>query len=248
VRGAGTVSPVPVEPPVVHLRGVVALLGRFPALAGLDLDVARGEIVLLKGPNGAGKTTLLRVCAGLQRVESGTASVLGCDLRRDARAVRRRVGMLGQATSLYDDLTAAENVRFWAAAAGSRHGPSRQADALAALARLEVTGRLTDLPVGRMSTGQRRRVAIAALVVRRPELWLLDEPHAGLDQAGRELLDTLVRDAVAAGATVLLASHELERVEVLRPRQVTVAGGTVHADLPAATPDPTPDAEGTRVP
>jgi heme ABC exporter ATP-binding subunit CcmA len=220
---------VPTEDlPVVHLRGVVALLGRFPALAGVDLDVRTGEVVLLKGPNGAGKSTLLRVCAGLVPVSAGTASVLGCDLRRDARGVRRRVGLLGHATSLYDDLTAAENVRFWAAAAGLR-----DADPVAALDRVGVGGRLADLPVGRLSTGQRRRVAIASLVVRRPELWLLDEPHAGLDQSGRELLDGLVRDAVAAGATVLLASHELERVEVLQPRQITVAGGVVHRDEPA---------------
>src|ERR687898_2419950 len=86
--------------PVVHLRAAVALLGRFPALAGIDLDVARGEIVLLRGPNGAGKTTLLRACAGLVPVVRGEAVVLGRDLRRDPRAVRRRVGLLGHATAL----------------------------------------------------------------------------------------------------------------------------------------------------
>src|SRR5437763_1877657 len=106
-------------PPVVHLRAAVSLLGRFPALAGLDLDVVEGEIVLVHGPNGAGKTTLLRTCAGLVPVVAGEASVLDCDLRDagDRRAVRARVGLLGHATALYDDLTVAENVRFWAAAA-----------------------------------------------------------------------------------------------------------------------------------
>jgi len=98
--------------PVIHLRSAVCLLGRFPALAGADLDVEQGEIVLLQGPNGAGKTTLLRACAGLLPVVDGEARVLGLDLRRSRRQVRRRVGLMGHATGLYDDLTVADNVRF----------------------------------------------------------------------------------------------------------------------------------------
>ena len=103
--------------PVVHLHGAVALLGSFPALAGADLDVYRREIVLLRGPNGAGKTTLLRVLAGLVPVTRGEAVVLGVDLVVDRRAVRHRVGLLGHSTGLYDDLTVADNVVFWARAA-----------------------------------------------------------------------------------------------------------------------------------
>src|SRR3954451_19882520 len=99
--------------PIVHFRGAVSLLGRFPALAGVDLDVERGEIVLLQGPNGAGKTTLLRACAGLVPVTTGTAIVLGHDLTVDRRSVRSRVGLLAHATGLYDDLTVGDNVTFW---------------------------------------------------------------------------------------------------------------------------------------
>src|SRR3954468_5629560 len=106
--------------PAIHLRGAVSLLGRFPALAGVDLDVASGEIVLLQGPNGAGKTTLLRACAGLVPFVDGEARVLGCDLRRDRRAVRARVGLLGHATQLYEDLTVADNITFWTRAAHAR--------------------------------------------------------------------------------------------------------------------------------
>src|ERR671912_328021 len=102
--------------PVVHFGAAVALLGRFPALAGVDLDVERGEIVLLQGPNGAGKTTLLRACSGLVPVTSGTAVVLGHDLTTDRRSVRARIGLLSHATGLYDDLTVDDNVRFWARA------------------------------------------------------------------------------------------------------------------------------------
>lgn len=215
--------------PAVCLTDVVTLLGRFPALAGLSLAVAPGEVVLLQGPNGAGKTTLLRTCAGLLRIEGGTARVLGNDLAGDRRAVRRRVGLLGHRTGLYDDLTVAENVGFWAQAVGA---PS--AEVAPALELLGLSGRLADVVVRRLSAGQRRRTALAALVVRRPELWLLDEPHAALDQEGRDRVDALIAGAVANGGTVLLASHELERVHGLSPRVVTVAGGVVVADHRAA--------------
>lgn len=207
---------------VIHLRGAVALVGRFPVLAGVDLDVSAGEILLLQGPNGAGKTSLLRACAGLLRIVGGEARVLGADLVADPRAVRRRVGLLGHATGLYDDLSVLDNIRFALRAAGRR---TRGADA--ALETLGLNGRLRTTRVGSLSAGQRRRVAIAALVARDPELWLLDEPHAGLDAEHRDLLDGLVRAAVGRGATVMLASHEADRAHALAGRVAQVAGGVV---------------------
>ena len=206
--------------PVVHLRGAVALLGRFPALAGVDLDVDRCRIVLLRGANGAGKTTLLRALAGLVPIASGEANVLGVDLRVDPRAVRTRVGLLAHGTGLYDELTVADNLRFW-----TRAARATLADADAAMARLGLDGRLRDVPVGRLSTGQRRRTSFACLLARRPELWLLDEPHAGLDKEGRDIVDELVRDATRAGATVILSSHELDRSMDLADEVVTLGGG-----------------------
>ena len=213
---------------VVELRAAVALLGRFPALSGVDLMIHAGETVLLRGPNGAGKTTVLHLCAGLLRPESGGVRVLDHDLTEVAgrRSVRRRVALLGHATGLYDDLTVGENLRFWARAAGlSAAEADRRTDE--ARSRLEVPVRLLDQPVHTLSAGQRRRTSLAALVVRRPELWLLDEPHAGLDQRGRDLVDVLIGDAVAAGGTVVVSSHELDRVAALSPRTVTLAGGAV---------------------
>ena len=220
--------------PVVQLHGAVTLLGRFPALAGIDLEVAAGEIVLLRGPNGAGKTTLLRLCAGLLPVARGEARVLGHDLtdRRAARRLRRRVGFLGHATGLYDELTVTDNVRFWGRAAGA--APEDIAGALTACG---LEGRLAHLRVASCSAGQRRRTSLACLHARRPELWLLDEPHAGLVQEGRDLLDGLVRRAVAAGATVLLSSHELDRAETLADRVVTIVGGTTDAPTGAGAPE-----------
>ena len=103
---------------VVSLRSAVCMLGRFPALAGADLDVDAGEILLIAGPNGAGKTTLLRLCAGLLPLRAGTAEVLGIDLSRDRETVRRSLALVGHETFCYDDLTVAENLRFAARAAG----------------------------------------------------------------------------------------------------------------------------------
>jgi heme ABC exporter ATP-binding subunit CcmA len=211
--------------PVVSFRAAVCLLGRFPALAGVDLDVRAGEIVLLQGPNGAGKTTVLRACAGLVPVVDGQASVLGVDLRHDPRPVRHRVGLLGHASGLYDDLTVADNVRFW-----GRAGRSEPGDAAAAMARLGLDGRLAEVPVARLSAGQRRRVSLAVLVARRPELWLLDEPHAALDQEGRDLVDALMVDAVASGATVVFASHELDRAASVAHRTVALSAGMSRVD------------------
>jgi heme ABC exporter ATP-binding subunit CcmA len=214
----------------VRLRSAVALLGGFPVLAGADLEVSPGEVVLLQGANGAGKTSLLRTCAGLLAVVSGSAEVLGCDLLADRRAVRRRVGLLGHATALYDDLTVEDNVRFAVRAAGVATGAVEPA-----LVRLGLAGRLRTVPAARLSAGQRRRAALAVLVARQPELWLLDEPHAGLDAEHRDLLDDLIGAAVAAGAAVVMASHERDRASALADRTLTMAGGVVLAGRPEAS-------------
>jgi heme ABC exporter ATP-binding subunit CcmA len=208
--------------PVVQLRAAVALAGRFPALAGVDLCLEQGEVAVVVGANGAGKTSLLRACAGLLPVTSGEASVLGVDLTADHTAVRRYVGLLGHAAPLYDDLTAAENVRFAVRSLGL---PGERAEA--ALVRVGLTGRLRTTPTGRLSAGQRRRVALAALLARRPALWLLDEPHAGLDAPSRQLLGQLIGEAVADGASVLLSSHEPQLSVPLADRVVTMGGGRV---------------------
>jgi len=237
--GAPVACAVPMRPAVV-LRDVVALAGRFPALAGANLAVERGEVVVIAGPNGAGKTSLLRVCAGLLPLTGGEAFVLGRDMRRDRSVVRREIGMLGHGSTLYEDLSVAENVRFAVRAAGgdrSAVGP--------ALDRLGLIGRLARTAVGKLSEGQRRRVALAILAARRPALWLLDEPHAGLDSSARSVLAQLVTDAAESGSAVLLASHEISVSAPLADRVAQMSGGRVVGELsvhePAAVIAPVAD-------
>jgi heme ABC exporter ATP-binding subunit CcmA len=218
-------EPLTPRDPAVRLEDAVAVIGRFPALAGATLRVGTGEIVLLQGPNGAGKTSLLRLCAGLLPLVRGSGQVLGLDLATQRDAIRPRVGLLGHRNGLYRDLTVTENIRFWGATVDAS-----DEEVAAAIKRLGVDGRLGDVLVGKLSAGQARRAALACLVARRAELWLLDEPHAGLDADGRDELDALLRQAVASGATVIVASHERERAGALADRVVEVVGGSVRED------------------
>ena len=104
---------------IVSFSDVVVVYDNFPALAGASFEVTSGEIVLLRGPNGAGKTTLLRACAGLLPIARGTATVLGSDLGVERYAVRTKVGLLGHANGLFQDLTVAENISFWSRLIGA---------------------------------------------------------------------------------------------------------------------------------
>lgn len=212
---------------VVSLDGAVAVLGRFPALAGATLRVDRGEIVWLRGPNGAGKTTLLRLCAGLVPLTRGCGTVLGCDLLTERDRLRPLVGVLGHSNGLYLDLTVAENVRFWGATAGATGNEIHSV-----LQRLGLSKRLATLPVRRLSAGQQRRTAIACLIARRAALWLLDEPHSGLDAAGRDDIDGILRQATSSGATAMVASHESDRAASIATTVVDVIGGVIRTADP----------------
>lgn len=207
---------------IVSLQDAVVLVGRFPALSGVNLTVESGEILLLRGPNGAGKTTLLRLCAGLLRPYSGSAKVLGHDLHTARSSVRSSVGFLGHDNALYEELTVTENLRFVAQILRLE-----ETTVVATLDQLDIAKRLHGVLVRHLSAGQKRRVALAVLVLCRPALWLLDEPHAGLDQSACELIDQLVVRASASGATVMIASHELDHSATLATRTITIVGGAV---------------------
>lgn len=208
--------------PAVRLREAVALAGRFPLLSGASLEIDEGQVVHIRGANGAGKTSLLRLLCGLVPLHSGEALVLGHDLARDRHSVRRDVGMLAHDTHLYDELTVAENLRYFLRAAG---GDGREGAPACEL--LGLSARVVATPVGKLSAGQRRRAALALLVARDPRLWLLDEPHAGLDSDARATLDGLIAGSKERGRTVLLSSHEHEQAAAVSDRVVTLAGGRV---------------------
>lgn len=210
----------------IRLTDAVVALGGYPALAGATISVKSGELVALRGANGTGKSTLLRLCAGLVPLARGAANVLGVDLAADRSAVRSAVGLLGHKNGLYADLTARENVEFTSRLIGASTD-----DVDDALSRLAIDDRVAATRARHLSAGQRRRTALASLVVRRARLWLLDEPHAGLDAASREELDGILHEATRSGATVVYTTHESEAASKTIPRTVTLAGGTIVGDV-----------------
>ena len=205
---------------VVDFAEVVVTYDRYPALAGATLRVESGEIVLVRGENGAGKSTLLRTIAGLMPIERGAARVLGVDVVQHRQAVRARIGMLAHRNGLFLDLTARDNVEFWA-----RCVDATSKDVDDALDRMHLDHGLSSTVVTKLSAGQRRRVALASLVVRRAELWLLDEPHSGLDEQSRMDLDGVLGDASRAGATIIVASHDTDRMAKFAHSTITLAAG-----------------------
>ena len=194
----------------------------FPLLSGVDLELQPSSLTVLVGANGAGKTSLLRLLAGLVGLSAVEGWVLGLDLASvDRRQIRRRVGWLGHEGSFYDDLSVAENLTFAAKALG------RPTDELTTvLDRVDLTAR-RDIAAKQLSAGQRRRLGLAWLLLRRPELWLLDEPYASLDDEGRTFFDELLGDVVERGATVLVSAHDPLRSARLRPRTLVMAGGRI---------------------
>ena len=197
-------SPAPTPVPAVEAVNLARAYGRRRALDGVSFSLAHGECLALFGPNGAGKTTLLRVLAGLLRPTRGVARVDGVEVRGDATA-RARVGLISHQSLLYAPLTARENVAFSARLYGV---PDPDAAAEAALARLRMRER-ADQPVRALSRGLQQRVSIARAIVHDPRVVLLDEPYTGLDEAGAAALTAVLVELKAAGAALLLVTHNL---------------------------------------
>jgi ABC-type multidrug transport system ATPase subunit len=214
----------------IALGGVTRVFGTHPAIVGVRLVVERGEVVLLRGPNGAGKSTLLRVVATALSPTWGGGTVLGFDLVRERDQVRRRTDLLGHRTRLYEDLTAAENLRF----AGALYGADpRRVPAVLARVGLE---RVAGERVAGFSQGMRQRVALARALLRAAELLLLDEPYAGLDAQAKRVVDEVVLAAGHAGRTVVLATHDPAGAG-LATSTVEMEAGRLRAGAGAA-PDP----------
>lgn len=223
-------APTPGRPPAVEIEGLARRFGMRWALRGVDLRVEPGEAVALLGRNGSGKTTLLRVVATLLRPTRGRVRVAGRDVVREAAAVREHVGMMGHAPGLYDDLTAAENLRFAVRMMGRVVEEQRIAEALAAVGLAAEAGER----VRGFSAGMRRRLVLARLRLQRPDVLLLDEPYASFDAEGVELLNAFVRETVERGGAAVVATHDLARGEGVLGRALVLEAGRLVEEMTVA--------------
>jgi heme exporter protein A len=207
-------------------RDLLCVRGERRVFAGLDFAIAAGGLLVLTGPNGSGKSSLLRVMAGLLRPAQGALTWDGAPVAEDPEAQAARLHYLGHLDAVKPVLTAAENLAFWAALHGqdaAKVAPALAAFDLAALA---------EVPGGMLSAGQKRRVALARLLVAPAEVWLLDEPTVGLDTASLARLSAAIADHRGTGGRVVAATHvtlEAQDAETLDLGAFTVAPGQSHA-------------------
>ncbi|MFD0054037.1 ATP-binding cassette domain-containing protein [Streptomyces sp. NPDC127168] len=211
-------------------EGLEKRFGEVRALRGLDLAVAEGTVCGLLGPNGAGKTTAVRLLTTLLRPDAGSARIAGHDLVREAAAVRHRIGVTGQYASVDGDLTGRQNLRLFARLHRVRDAAARTGELLDRFGLTEAA----DRPASTLSGGMRRRLDLAACLVRRPDVLFLDEPTTGLDPAGRNVIWDAVRALKEDGTTVLLTTQYLEEADRLADDIALVDRGRVaHTGSPA---------------
>lgn len=206
--------------PLLTVSGLTRSFGSVPVLTGVDLAVGRGEAVAVTGPNGSGKTTLLRCVAGADQPSAGRIELCGRPMREQDPSVRRRVAALLDDIEFFVDLSVLEHLALLMCAHGD-DAPDEHAAAL--LAEAGLAGAADQLPVG-LSTGQRRRLALATCFARPRILVLLDEPEQRLDRAGRSWLTARLLAEKAAGRGVLFASHDRALVRAVADRVVDLGG------------------------
>src|SRR3954454_15437983 len=211
------------ETPAVRASGLVKRFGGLHAVDGVDLEVRQGEILGVLGPNGAGKTTMLRMLATLLPIDAGDARIFGVDVAREPHRVRQLIGVTGQYASVDENLTASENLWLFGRLQGLR-----SADARATAARLIGQFGLEDAadrPLSQFSGGMRRRLDLAASLIRRPPLIFLDEPTTGLDPRTRGQMWDTIRALVLDGCTVLLTTQYLDEADQLADRIAVIDRG-----------------------
>ncbi|NJD60973.1 MAG: heme ABC exporter ATP-binding protein CcmA [Anaerolineales bacterium] len=212
---------------MITVHKLVKRFGLKTVLRGMNFTVEAGEFVALLGPNGAGKTTFLRILASLSRPTLGSVKIAGYSLPGQASAVRSRLGVVSHLPLLYGDLTAEENLRFYAhmySIADADHRISEVLDLVGLQARRR------DL-VRTFSRGMQQRLAIGRAVLHEPEVMLFDEPHTGLDQDACLMLDTVLNEVAARGRTVVMTSHDLARVADLASRFDVLSRGVITATI-----------------
>jgi ABC-2 type transport system ATP-binding protein len=212
---------------VIEVRGLKKTYGATLALAGVDLDMARGEVLALLGPNGAGKTTTVEVLEGYRRRSAGQVSVLGQDPQRAGPSWRARRGIVLQSSEDVADLTVSECVHHFA------HFYPAPAPPDEVIARVGLTDKAGSR-IRALSGGQRRRLDVALGIVGQPELVFLDEPTTGFDPQARRLFWDVVRELAKGGTSVLLTTHYLDEAEALADRVIVINRGRVVANGPPA--------------
>ena len=210
---------------MIEVKKLVKRFGLKTVLRGMDFHVERGEFVALLGPNGAGKTTFLRILSTLARPSLGEVKVAGYRLPHEAAQVRARLGVVSHMPLLYGDLTAAENLEFYARMYGI---PNYQLRITEVLELVGLESRRRDL-VRTFSRGMQQRLAIGRAVLHDPEVMLFDEPYTGLDQDASSMLDEVLRSVAAQGRTVVMTSHDLARAEDLASRFDILSRGLISA-------------------
>lgn len=216
---------------VIEAHGLTKRFGDLTAVDALDLHVGDGAVVALLGPNGSGKTTMVRMLATLLRPDGGSARVAGYDVVSEADRVRGVISLTGQFAALDKNLTASENLRLMAALRGHRRDAA-QALANQLVERLDID-EFRDQLAKNLSGGQRRRVDLAASLIDRPRLLVLDEPTTGLDPRSRQLVWSTIRELVDEGVTLLLTTQYLEEADALADRVVLIDHGK---EIAAGTP------------
>lgn len=213
---------------MIEVSRLTKVYGRHAAVRDVSLSVPAGTTLTVLGHNGSGKTTLLRLLATLVRPTAGSARIGGHDLVRDRDGVRRLVGVVGHGSQLYDDLSALENLAFAAALSSEPPDPGALGVALARVG-LEAAA---DIRVRELSSGMRRRVALARAIIARPRVLLLDEPFAGLDQDSGKRLEAYIHEFKADGGTAVLVTHSLARGLAVADRLAILAGGRLAVNEP----------------
>ncbi|MGH9183316.1 MAG: ABC transporter ATP-binding protein [Acidimicrobiales bacterium] len=203
----------PTTAPAVRLRGVTRRFGDVVAVDGVDLEVAAGTTFGLIGPNGAGKSTTFLMLASLLAPSGGTVEVAGLDPRTDPRGVRRSVGYMPDVMGVYDNLTVAEYLAFFAAAYELPR--TRWPEVIVGLLELVDLADKRDTMVDTLSRGMKQRLSLARALVHDPEVLVLDEPASGLDPRARVDLRDLLGELAAMGRTVIISSHILAELEEL---------------------------------
>ena len=210
----------------IEVRGLTRRYGASRALGQIDVAVPWDQRVGLLGPNGAGKTTLIRILATLVRPTSGTVTIGGLSLPNQAAAVRRHIGYVAHQTFLYDELSVRENLHFY----GRLYGLPNLNERIEVLTEQLGLADRADDRVRTLSRGLQQRAALARAILHDPTILLLDEPDTGLDVEAPEILKNLVVDSHGDPRTVILATHQIERVFELVDRVIVVARGKIVLD------------------